>query len=435
MKVLFVSGMGGDTRRYRCTHHQEQLALAGVHSTLREPDDLGLYLDVTRHDIVVLHRAPYSDNVRAVIEIAHALGKPVIFETDDLVWRTDLLPYMALLDTVSAKEAQRIRRDAAALQRTLQSCDCAIVSTHFLAKIAESDCTPAFVHRNACSREMILISESAHDLHIRSRSDGQGVTIGYFSGTGSHNRDFATVAPALLAILSVYPDVRLLLGGYLDISPAFDAYSQRIQRAPFVSWRELPQLQAQVDINIAPLEPTNPFCQAKSEIKYSEAALVGLPTVATPVDAFQFAIRHGENGMLATGDQDWQIALRILIEDPSLRHAMGDAAREHVLQEYGPQVRSEQLIALLEHIQEHVVRPDTNPGSGPEVVAEFMTARLEHLAAMVDQRETEPDRLRNPRTPSRAFLRAAYLPTAWQRARQLYAQSQERILSRRKSRT
>ncbi len=40
MNVLFVSGMDGDTRRYRCIHHQEQLALAGVESSLLVDDDL-----------------------------------------------------------------------------------------------------------------------------------------------------------------------------------------------------------------------------------------------------------------------------------------------------------------------------------------------------------------------------------------------------------
>ena len=432
MKVLFVSGMGGDTRRYRCTHHQEQLALAGVESTLREPGDLRLYLDVTRHDIVILHRAPYSDSVQAVIQIAHALGKPAIFDTDDLVWRTDLLPQMALLDTVSSGEAQKIRNDTADLRQTLQQCDCALVSTRFLAERIESEGTPAFVHRNACSEQMIRIAEPAHELHVRSRSNGQEVTIGYLSGTGSHNRDFATITPALLEILKAYPDVKLLLGGYLDISPAFEAYSHRVRRAPFVSWRELPQIQAQADINIAPLELSNPFCQAKSEIKYSEAALVGVPTVATPVGAFQFAIQNGDNGMLADGNRAWRTALGALIENPSLRHTMGNAAREHVLQEYVPRVRSKQLIALLENVQKRVVPPDTNVASGPEVVAEIMTKRMERLAVMAHEQERELDRLRQSAGTWGTFPQYGYPRRAWRRAKQLVAQGPRRMLSRQK---
>ena len=43
-----------------------------------------------------------------------------------------------------------------------------------------------------------------------------------------------------------------------------------------MNWRELPWIIAQTDINLAPLEMDNPFCQAKSEIKFVEAALVGV---------------------------------------------------------------------------------------------------------------------------------------------------------------
>ena len=39
MRVLFISGIGGDTRRYRCFHHQEQLGLRGVETAFREDDD------------------------------------------------------------------------------------------------------------------------------------------------------------------------------------------------------------------------------------------------------------------------------------------------------------------------------------------------------------------------------------------------------------
>src|SRR5204863_5326912 len=104
---------------------------------------------------------------------------------------------------------------------------------------------------------------------------------------------------------------------------------------------ELPQLIAQIDINLAPLELDNPFCQAKSEIKYTEAALVGVPTVASPTDAFAYAITHGENGLLAATVDEWQAALSQLIEQPEARQQLGAVARQRVYQEYVPQVCSQ----------------------------------------------------------------------------------------------
>ena len=44
MRILFVSGIGGDTRRYRCSHHQQQLALRGIDSALYEANDPWLYV-------------------------------------------------------------------------------------------------------------------------------------------------------------------------------------------------------------------------------------------------------------------------------------------------------------------------------------------------------------------------------------------------------
>src|SRR6202035_5617488 len=63
--------------------------------------------------------------------------------------------------------------------------------------------------------------------------------------------------------------------------------------------RELPDELARFDINIAPLEVGNPFCEAKSELKFFEAALVEVCTVASPTGPLQRAIREGETGKLA----------------------------------------------------------------------------------------------------------------------------------------
>ena len=51
------------------------------------------------------------------------------------------------------------------------------------------------------------------------------------------------------------------------------------------NWRQLPQLIASVDINIAPLQDTV-FNRAKSENKWVEAALVKVPTIASDVELF-----------------------------------------------------------------------------------------------------------------------------------------------------
>ena len=127
------------------------------------------------------------------------------------------------------------------------------------------------------------------------------MVIGYFSGSGSHNRDFATVTPVLAELMANYPQLWLHVSGQLDVGGPLLQHWDRIRRAPYVAWQGLPNIVAQIDINLAPLELDNPFCQSKSEIKFTEAALVGVPTVASPTQAFVYAIRDGEDGLLAEG--------------------------------------------------------------------------------------------------------------------------------------
>ena len=104
----------------------------------------------------------------------------------------------------------------------------------------------------------------------------------------------------------------------------------RVDRLPIQPWRRLPEILATIDINLAPLEPDNPFTNAKSCVKYLEAALVGVPTIASPRPDFARTIENGVNGLLAEGAQQWSESVRGLVESERLRRKLGQAASEDV---------------------------------------------------------------------------------------------------------
>lgn len=391
VNVLFVSGIGGDTRRYRCLHHQEQLALSGSASTLREPDDPALYVDATTHDAVILHRVAWQPAIADLVSIMRARGKPIIFETDDLVFAPELQDRIAFLDTLSPDAARRFRNDMTQVARTFGECDCVLTTTGYLVEAAEEHGKPAFVQRNAASDEMVQCAERAH---ARQRERSEQVTLAYFSGTGSHNRDFATIAPVLAELMTRYPQVVLHLSGHLDAGPSLQPFSSRIRCAPFVAWQELPELIAQADINLAPLELDNPFCQAKSEIKYVEAALVGVPTVASATDAFVHAIRSGETGFLAATADEWRSHLTALIEDGALRAQIGAAARRAVYDAYSPEVAARSLAATLETILAHFGRAPAPADEVAHLVAEHLVRRWQEQVAATAQAGRQADELR-----------------------------------------
>jgi glycosyltransferase involved in cell wall biosynthesis len=353
--VLIVSGTEGDTRRYRCLHQQEQLTLNDVRCTVKHFSDSRLLEGVVDYRIVILHRVPYTDIVEAVIHRAREAGGVAIFDTDDLIFEPELTSWVDGLSMLPPDEVKLYHEGVRRYRRTLELCDCVLTSTEFIADLVRQRGKRAYVNRNSLSVELIRISEEA----CRQRAAQTDVlTIGYASGTYTHNKDFQEAAEALVYVMERHPDLQLCIVGYLDMPPEFEhpfdrlraPLQDRIRRIPFIPWRELPAVLSTFDVNLSPLEMGNPFCRAKSELKYFEAAIVGVPTVASRIDAFTHAIEHGVNGLLAGNTAEWIAGLEALINDESYRRAIGERAREHVYQNYTPQVRGQELIQTLDAI-------------------------------------------------------------------------------------
>jgi len=103
----------------------------------------------------------------------------------------------------------------------------------------------------------------------------------------------------------------------------------------------------EIDINLAPLELGNPFCEGKSELKFFEAALAGVPTVASATETYAAAVEDGVSGFVARDAVEWRNALEFLVTSESLRKAMGKAAKAVALARYGLQTIIPRAIAAL----------------------------------------------------------------------------------------
>ncbi len=357
MNVLFVSGMDGDTRRYRCIHHQEQLALAGVESSLLVDDDLEIYAAAATCDVAILHRVPWSDLIADLVTLMHQRNKPVLFETDDLVFELGLHDRIGLLDMLDPAEAQRLRASLAGQAETFRRADFALVTTEYLAQAAEKAGVPARVHRNACSAEMLAIAEQAYATRFERRHDQGTVIAAYFSGTGSHNRDFASITPSLLEAMAAYPQLHLHLSGHLQIDPAFDAFADRIRRALCLLARTaLPHRPGR--------HQPGPARTGQSILPGQERDQIYRSRLSRRADGRlrhrRLSLRHHARRDRPAGGKPGRLtaALARLIDDPDARHALGDRARAETLQRYSPQERSAQLIALLEDVLDGFSSPD-----------------------------------------------------------------------------
>ena len=346
--ALFVSGSFGAMERYRCSTPREQLALAGIRTTLRRGEGWDSVAEAGRHDLVVLHRIPFSPGVARIAESARRHGAPVLFDVDDIIFDPGLMDRIDALQWMEAAEAALFRDSLERYRRTLALCDGAIVPTEPLAKAVRALGLPAFVHPNAPSLDLIDLSEAARR---RRQVDPSRVVLGYASGSRTHNRDFLEASSALLRLFAEEPAVELHVIGYLDLGREWEPFLPRVKRLEYVPWRRLPSLLAAFDVSLAPLEHGNPFCEGKSELKWVEAAAVSVPTIASPTAPYRSAIRHGVDGFLAATEEEWLAALRELVRDPGRRDSVGAAANASLLERYHPARMGRALARILTEVR------------------------------------------------------------------------------------
>jgi glycosyltransferase involved in cell wall biosynthesis len=151
----------------------------------------------------------------------------------------------------------------------------------------------------------------------------------------------------LLDIMDRHRELRFRLVGHLDLGPQWRRHRDRVERVGFLPPPALLRAIAETDINLAPLEPGNPFCEAKSELKFFEAAIVGVPTIASATEPFAAAIEDGISGLLVTDAQGWRRALDLLVTSPDRRRAVGAAAKQRALARFGPAVVTPLAVSAL----------------------------------------------------------------------------------------
>ncbi len=366
--VYFISGChAGTTFEYRVLQKQEQLAAYGIQSAVcKNPTNIWqIFREALTYDVLYLYRLAYSPTIESLIEQARGQGIPVVFDTDDLVFEPDLVCYVDPVKAMSDEEAALYYEGVWRYRRTLLASDAVITSTEYLAERVRALGKPVFVHRNGLSNWMTTAADRLLQSSEVQPSDKR-IVIGYGSGTATHRKDLAEAARGLAHVLARYPQVELHIvgdlhpGDPLALPDELLPFTNRIHHRPAVAWHDWPAVQSRFDINLAPLETDNPFCDAKSEIKYTEAAIVGVPTVASRTGAFEFAIRDGETGFLAATPDEWAAKLEQLIGDSALRHRMGEAARADVLARYTSKTMGAQLVQTLTNIRTIVERPQAH---------------------------------------------------------------------------
>ncbi|MDO1497332.1 glycosyltransferase [Pseudomonas putida] len=332
--------------RYRIEQKIEQLEAVGKQVTAISWTELDKNQNaLALHDVVIFYRVPAVVQVIKAIAQVNATGKLSLYEIDDLLFVPEYPPSIdSYGGYVSLATHRELTRGMALFNAAARLCRQGIASTEplrsELAKLVrEKQC---WLHRNGLDR--------LNQIRTNDKSHKKTIDIFYGSGTQAHNTDFIEQAlPAIERVLSETPQARLVVVGYLRLPVSFTAkYAQQFTQLPAMdSVQGYWSLLEQADINIAVLHDDK-VNACKSELKWFEAGCFGIPSVLSSTANYRDVVKDGEDGFLATTEEEWYLALKNLAGSQALRQQVGQAAQKRAQDDYSLQALGSTLAATLD---------------------------------------------------------------------------------------
>lgn len=287
---------------------------------------LFVLMRVPAFDYIFIHRevTPLGPPVFEWI-IAHIFRKKIIYDFDDAIWLTDRAQEPWLLRTL------KWRSKVAAICRWSYKVS---VGNHYLGDYARQ------YNANVVYNPTTLDTDSLHNpAQLHKRHQPPRLVIGW---TGSHStlKYLEPLQPVLAALEKRYP--QLLVHIIADRRSNLD-----LQSLVFVPWNLASEIEDlyQLDIGIMPL-PDDEWSKGKCGFKALQYMSLGIPTVASPVGVNVDIVADGVNGLLATTPEEWEQALVRLMEDPALRHRLGEHGKTTVLERYSVRSNTASVLSL-----------------------------------------------------------------------------------------
>jgi glycosyltransferase involved in cell wall biosynthesis len=388
-RVLIIAEMSiPQCKKYRVDQKVDLFKQLGIPvKTLSWTDFIGCMEALQYHSVVIFYRVPAFDNVLKLFDECNRLNLETYWEVDDLIFDEDILLKSKTLNELDKETFKGLIDGARLYHNAMIRCKGVIASTEPLANAMEkSGAVRSIVIENALDPETIETADSIPALR-KSESD-KIIRIVYGSGTSTHNVDFLEASEAIYNILVTYSNVHLRLAGILELPKKFDNVKEQIERIGFCPYADYLRVLSECDISIAPLEDYI-FNDSKSNIKYLEASILGLPSICSPRPNFASVIENGVNGFLASNVVEWEASFKKLIDDQLLRKSIGENARKAVLKHYSPEsVAREQASLIIKDFarlnnkdnKKHVLSVNCyyNPRSfgGATIVAEALNKRF-----------------------------------------------------------
>ena len=248
-------------------------------------------------------RVAATTAVSTFVTNLRAAGARVVADFDDLVFRPSLLEAIDGVRFLTETAKERYGSGMLQYRELLRIADEVWVTTTALKREAEAINQRVHVLRNFPLPDARKGAAAA----LASKNFGSPhFTIGYYSGTLTHQADFRVCYAPLADFLERNQDAYLKIVGEFNLDEFPDlAKHNRVIHKGMLPYAEMMQDIAKCDLVLAPLVVGDNFCESKSELKFFDAALCHTPIIASATDNFRTVIEHGVNGFIAKTPQDW----------------------------------------------------------------------------------------------------------------------------------
>lgn len=277
--------------------------------------------DARDADVVFLYREAFPLGP-ALLERLLDGKVPVVFDFDDAIFlgETSAANAMAGRLKVPGKTAGIV---AAATVTT--------VGNEYLASYA----------RRFSPRVEVLPTTIDVDVYRPQPREGRDLVRVGWSGSPTTAAHLRSMEGALRRLLDKFPIELVIMG-----DPAFRlAGTPRVTVVPWSSDREIAEVGA-FDIGLMPL-PDDDWSRGKCGFKALLYMALGVPPVVSPVGVNTEIVSDGENGLLASSEDEWVEAVGRLVRDAPLRARLGAAGRSTVVDRYSGQGWAPRFLEVL----------------------------------------------------------------------------------------
>lgn len=117
----------------------------------------------------------------------------------------------------------------------------------------------------------------------------------------------------------------------------------------YQDWKEETEIAdlAEIQIGVMPLV-LDAWSEGKCGFKALQYMSLGMASIVSPVGVNTKIIQHNENGLIADSAEEWEMSLRKLLQDETLRKELGKNARKTIQASWSIEAWKENYIALLQ---------------------------------------------------------------------------------------